>query len=283
MKPSRTVLVIATLFAMAASAAAADYQRVVSIGGDVTEIVFALGEGKRLVARDTTSTYPPEAAALPDAGYIRALSAEGILGTQPDAVLASAGAGPAEQMDALRASGVPVAAVPEGHDGKAIIAKIEAVGAFLGKTAEARALADQVARDLEAAMAKASRPEGERARVLFILSLAGGKIVAAGAGSSAEAILTMSGARNAVSGFQGFKAVTAEAILEARPDAILLMDRANHAAALDQIRADPALAQSPAVRNGRIIRMDGLTLLGFGPRTADAVRALSAALYGGKS
>lgn len=283
MMPNRTALVLATLVAMTASAAAADFRRVVSLGGDVTEIVFALGEGKRLVARDTTSTYPPEAAALPDAGYVRALSAEGILGTRPDAVLASAGAGPAEQMDALRASGVPVAMVPEGHDGKAITAKIEAVGAFLGRSAEARALADRVSKDLEAATAQASRPEGERARVLFILSLAGGKIVAAGEGSSAEAILTMAGARNAVSGFRGFKAVTAEAILEARPDAILLMDRANHAAALEQIRKDPALADTPAVRNDRIIRMDGLTLLGFGPRTADAVRALSTALYGGKS
>lgn len=276
-------MIAAALLSLAVSAEAADYRRIVSIGGDVTEIVFALGEGKRLVARDTTSSYPPEATALPDAGYIRALSAEGILGTRPDAVLASEGAGPAEQMDALQASGVPVATVPEGHDGKAIIAKIEAVGAFLGKQTEAAALAAKVARDLDDATRQAERPDAERARVLFILSLTGGKITAAGEGSSADAILTMAGARNALSGFKGFKAVTAEAILESRPDVILLMDRADHAAALDQLRQDPALRQTPAVRNGRIVRMDGLMLLGFGPRTAEAVRTLSAALYGDRS
>ena len=111
----RTIMALAALLGFALAAKAEDYQRIVSIGGDVTEIVFALGQGGRLVARDTTSTYPPEAARLPDAGYIRALSAEGVLSTHPDAVLASEGAGPPEQIDALKASGIPVATVPGGQ------------------------------------------------------------------------------------------------------------------------------------------------------------------------
>lgn len=279
----QAIFALACLFTLTAPLQAGEPRRIVSLGGDVTEIVFALGAENRLIGRDTTSTYPPQAQSLPDAGYVRALSAEGILGLRPDAVLTSAGAGPAEQMDALRASGLPVVTVPEGHDGDAIVAKIETVGAFLGRRAEAETLARKVRSDLDAAVAAAARPESDRRRLLFILSLAGGKIVAAGEGSSAEAILTMAGARNAVSGFKGFKTVTAEAILAAKPDAILLMDRANHAAAIEEIRTHPALRTTPAVLNDRIIRMDGLTLLGFGPRTADAIRILSQALYGEKS
>lgn len=277
-----SLLAFSLLWPLHSNAMAADYKRIVSIGGDVTEIVFALGEGNRLVARDTTSTYPAEAKALPDAGYVRALSAEGILGMRPDAVLSSAGAGPPEQMEVLKAAGIPVATVPEGHDGAAITAKIEAVGTFLGRKAEADLLARKAKADLDEAIAAASRPADRQSRVLFILSLAGGKIVAAGEGSSADAMLHMAGAQNAVSGFRGFKALTTEAIIDARPDAILLMDRADHAAAMDQIENDPALGTTPAVRNRRIIRMDGLTLLGFGPRTATAVRDLSRALYGSK-
>ena len=205
-----------------------------------------------------------------------------MLSTHPDAVLASEGAGPPEQIDALKASGIPVATVPGGHDGPAILAKIVAVGTFLGQQQAAEALASRVKADLDAALQAAARPEEKRLRVLFILSLAGGKVVAAGEGSSAAAILDMAGARNAVSGFNGFKAVTAEAIFEARPDAILVMERGDPAAGLEDIANNPALAATPAVKSGRIIRMDGLTLLGFGPRTADAVRALSSALYGAK-
>lgn len=280
MKSLSLAVALATLVLGVATAKAGDARRIVSVGGDVTEIVYALGAGDRLVARDSTSTFPPEAARLPDAGYIRALSAEGVLSMLPDAILAADGAGPPEQLEALKASGVSVTMVPGGHDASAIIRKIEAVGAFLGRPREASVLAATVKDDLEKAMSAAHRPQAEQRRVLFILSMAGGKIVAAGEGSSAEAILSMAGARNAVAGFKGFKAITAEAITEAKPDAILVMAHADHAAATDEIRKNPALAQSPAVLNDRIIRMDGLTLLGFGPRTASAVRALSAALYG---
>ena len=76
--------------------------RVVSIGGAVTEIVYALGEEARLVARDTTSNYPPEATALPDVGYIRRLSPEGVMSVRPDLILSEEGAGPPE---ALKVSG----------------------------------------------------------------------------------------------------------------------------------------------------------------------------------
>lgn len=272
----------AALLLTASLAGAADYRRVVSIGGDVTEIVFALGAGNLLVARDSTSTYPDAARALPDAGYMRALSAEGVLGMHPDAILASAGSGPPEQLAALEKAGLPIARIGDGHDADAIAAKIMTVGTFLGRTAEAETLAARVRADLATAAAAADRPTAERRRVLFILSMNDGKVIAAGRGTSAEAMITLAGGINATPEFNGFKAVSAEALLSARPDVILLMDRGQHAAAVNDLTTNPMLASTPAVKNGRVIRMDGLYLLGFGPRTARAIADLSASIYGGK-
>lgn len=279
----RSILTLPTLAMLAFTAHAADGEppgRVVSIGGAVTEIVYALGAQDRLVARDTTSTFPQEAEALPDAGYMRALSAEGVMAMKPDMVLAIEGSGPPEQLAVLQSTGVRIETIPEGYDGKAIAEKIRKIGAALGKEHEAEALATKVAQDLAAAAASADKPVAERKRVLFILSLQDGRIQAAGSGTSAEAIIRLAGAENAVGDISGFKAITPEALTKARPDVILMMARGQHAMSAEQVFADPALALTPAARSKSLIVMDGLHLLGFGPRTADAVRKLSVALYG---
>src|SRR5215207_8192946 len=72
-----------------------DPARIVSIGGAITEILYALGFDDRLAGVDSTSLYP--AAALrdkPNVGYMRQLSAEGVLGLNPSLVLAAQGSGP---------------------------------------------------------------------------------------------------------------------------------------------------------------------------------------------
>jgi iron complex transport system substrate-binding protein len=78
----------------------------------VTEVVFALNEEHRLVARDSTSVHPQEAHDLPDIGYIRALSPEGILSVDPDLLLMLDGSGPQEAVDVLEKSGILIANVP---------------------------------------------------------------------------------------------------------------------------------------------------------------------------
>ena len=91
-----------------------DPARIVSIGGAITEILYALGLEDRLAGVDTTSLYP--AAALrdkPNVGYMRQLSAEGVLGLNPSLVLAVQGSGPKETMDVLEAAKVPLVLVPE--------------------------------------------------------------------------------------------------------------------------------------------------------------------------
>lgn len=257
-----------------------DASRLVSIGGSLTEIIFALGEEGRLVGRDSTAVYPEAALSLPDVGYMRALSPEGVLSVNPSALLVLQGSGPQEALDVLSKAAIPYETVPEGFTHEGIVAKIKAVGEVLGVEDKARALAAEVDQDLKAAE-DLTRSVATRKRVLFILSMQAGKVQASGTGSAANGIIALAGAENAITDYQGYKALTDEAIINARPDVILMMDRGGELAVADDVLfTHPAIALTPAGQNRKIVRIDGAYLLGFGPRTASAVRDLAKAIYG---
>ncbi|KUP91959.1 heme/hemin ABC transporter substrate-binding protein [Tritonibacter horizontis] len=278
--PSFTLLaagafVVATLPVQAA-------ERVLSIGGSVTEIIYALGAGDKLVARDTTSSYPEPALDLPDVGYIRALAPEGVLSVNPDLIIAEAGAGPVETLDVLTQAEIPFVEVPDAYTGDGILAKIDAVGTAIERPDAARALRDKVAAELTEVAAKvASVRQDDRKRVLFILSTRGGRVMASGTGTAADGIIRMAGGTNALSEFEGYKLMTDEAISQAAPDVILMMDRGgDHGASNTELLSMPALVTTPAAKTGAVVRMNGLYLLGFGPRTAQAALTLAQSLYG---
>lgn len=264
--------------ALATPALAEDAARIITLGGSVTEIAVALGAGDRLVARDSTSNFPESIQALPDVGYIRALSPENILALDPTLIVAEGDAGPPEAVEVLKAAGIPFVLVPEASDPDGVVAKVTAVAEALDLPGEA--LAAEVLTGLQAATAKAAEISTPK-RVLFILSLQGGAVMAGGEGSEAEGIIRLAGAVNAATGFTGYKPMTDEAVLAAQPDVILMMDREGDLAISDaDVVAQPALSQTPAAATGSIVRMDGMLLLGFGPRTPEAANTLHDALYG---
>ena len=268
---------VATDYPATAETAQAD---TVSIGNAVTEIVFALGQGHRLVARDSTSNHPEEAQDLPDVGYMRALSAEGVLSVAPSLILASEGAGPPEVVEVLKRAGVEFVEVPEGFTAEAIAKKIMIIGAALGVPEPAASLATRVRDDI--AKADAATDVDDPKRVMFLMSAQGGKLIAAGRNTAADAVIRMAGGVNAVTGYDGYKTLEDEAASAAAPDVVLMMDRTGeHDATASDLFALPSLATTPAARNGALVKMDGPKILGFGPRTGEAVRELNAALYGG--
>ncbi len=276
----RLTLGALALSMLAAPMLAQDGQRVISLGGSVTEIAVALGAQDRLIARDTTSNYPPAIEDLPDVGYIRALSPENVLALSPDLIIAEGDAGPPEAVEVLKSAGIPFALMPEANGPDAIPAKIAAVAEALGKVDEGKALSATVSAGLEEAKARAAAV-AEPKRVLFILSLQGGRVMAGGEGTEAEGIIRLAGGVNAGTGFQGYKPMTDEAVIAAAPDALLMMDREGDMAITDaEALAHPALAETPAGKAGKVIRMDGMLMLGFGPRTPEAADALHQALYG---
>jgi iron complex transport system substrate-binding protein len=257
----------------------ADTSRLVAVGGSITENVEALGAGDRLVARDTTSTYPPEATRLPDIGYMRQLSPESVLSVDPTAVFAQEGSGPAEAMDVLKKAAVPLIVVPERYSEDGILEKIRIVGEALGKTEAAEKLTHTVRQEIEGAEKRLATVKAPK-RVLFILSAQGGKLLASGTGTAADGVIRLAGAQNAIEEFEGYKQLSDEAVIGARPDAILMMTGgAAEGAGDEEILSQPGVAATPAGVSRTLIRMDGLYLLGFGPRTAGAVRELSSKLY----
>lgn len=272
------VSALALLFAFAMPAARAEDQRIVALGGAVTEILYALGQQDRIVAVDTTSLFPADALKTkPNVGYFRAVSAEGVLSARPTLVIAVDGAGPPAALDALKEAGVSIRTLHDTPSPDGVSTKIRAIGRALHVEAEADRLAGDVARrfaDLADRRAKIEKPK----RVLFILSMQNERMLVGGRGTAADAIIALAGGVNAAADIQGYKAMTDEALIAAAPDAIVTMSGGASAKAED-IFARPALASTPAARTHAVITMDGLYLIGFGPRAPDAARDLMDALY----
>lgn len=265
-----------------AGAASAEGQpkRILSIGGAVTEIVYALGQEGRLIGRDATSTYPAAAEALPNVGYMRALAPEGVLSIDPDLILAREGSGPPEAVEVLRSAGVPFVDVPERFTAEGIADAIRVVAAALDAEPEGKRLRAELSGQMEK-LAAATAGVEERKRVLFILSMQDGRILASGTGTAADGIIALAAGRNAIEEFEGYKQLTDEAVITANPDVILMMDRSgDHSVDEDTLFAHPAFATTQAAMDRALVRMNGLYLLGFGPRTAAAALDLAKVLYG---
>ena len=257
---------------------AAEPSRIVTIGGSLTEIVYALEEEDRLIARDTTSLFPEAAAKLPDVGYIRQLSPEGVLSVNPDMIIALDGFGPPEAASVIRHAGIPVVVVPDGYDSSSIVEKIRATAEALGR----REAGDRLIESVEAKLAVVSAAaEGiaDKKKVLFLLTAQDGRLMASGSDTHADGIIALAGGVNAMSGFTGYKPVSNEAVIEAAPDVILRMRNGRDPSSDAEVLANPAISATPAGKAGSVVGMDGLYLLGFGPRTADAAHELSKMLY----
>lgn len=253
-------------------------QRIVSAGGSITEIIYALGQEHRLVARDSTSNHPAEVSELPNVGYVRRLSAEGLLSVNPDMILAEEGAGPPETLEVLAETQIPLISIPMGHDRDAVVAKIQAVAAALGVSEAGEELAREVASAIDTATDQSDLTDK---RVLFVLSLQGGRVLAGGANTAAQGMIEMAGATNAVEGFEGYKPLGDEAVITAAPDVILMMEAGRAVSVTDEeVLSHPAIAATPSGHNGNILRMDGMLLLGFSVRTGQAINHLAAGLRG---
>jgi iron complex transport system substrate-binding protein len=209
---------------------------------------------------------------------MRALPAEGVLSATPTLIIASKEAGPPDVVALLKTSSVPYVAVPDDQTAEGVAAKIRFVASVIGAEAEGEKLASSVERDfarLAAQRSKIAKP----LRALFVLSVQNGRATVGGASTSADAIMRLAGATNAAAQLTGYKPLTDEAAMELAPDAIITMRHSRSTMGSDQILSVKGLKSSPAGQSDRVIEMDGLYLLGFGPRSAQAARDLMSALY----
>ena len=182
--------------------AASDSSRIAVAGGSLTEILYFLGAEERIVAVDSTSNYPQEAARFPSVGYVRALSAEGLLSLNPTLVLGEHDMGPAEVLAAVQRTGVDVARVAETHTAAGIVAKVRCLATILSLPAEELVVA-QLAPVAEELAQLRGTATPSRASAAFLLGLRDGAPIGAGLATSAHGLLEMAGARNVLAAFEG--------------------------------------------------------------------------------
>lgn len=254
--------------------------RTIVVGGALTETVVALGAGDRLVGVDTSSIYPEAVvAALPKVGYQRRLAAEGILALEPTEILLGPDAGPDPVLAQLEAAGVTLVRFPEVSDVAGALARIRSLGRHLGREEAAEALCARMQRDLDAVAARLASTEA-RPRVAFLYARGKGTLHVAGQGTSAEAVIALAGGTNALTDFEGFRSLSSEGLLGASPEVLLLTTGGLASLGGEaEVARLPGIAGTPAAQAGRIIALDDLALLGFGPRLPEAVRDLAQVLH----
>ena len=258
------------------SSADIQYERIVSLSGAITETLFALGEGSRLVGIDVTSTYPADSLfGIAQLGHVRQLNAEAVLGLRPDLIIADTSIQHNKVWASLAGAGIEILLVAADHSLDSPIRVAEQIAEKMGTESgitEWKKRYEQERTELEALVARSTYEP----KVLFIYARGAGNMMVAGRETPAEAMIGLAGGRNAIEEFSGFKALTAEGLIEAQPDVLLLFDSGfasiGNETGLYQL---PGINHTPAGRHQRVVTMDGLYLLGFTPRAAQAALDLA--------
>lgn len=257
----------------AAYAGEAATQRVVSLGGSVTEIVYDLGQGDRLVANDASSLYPAAAKLLPRVGYYRTVSLEGVVAQRPDLVLASENAGPPKTMARLQDLGLAVVTVSDKPSIASLYQRIEQVAQALGAPEEGRKMVGEVRADVAAAQAI----PGQARRALVLINRTG-PFLGAGQGTAAAAVLELAGLDNVLGNQNGYKPVSAEGLAMLAPDMIIITEASAEASGgMEKFKHSAGVDTTPAAQQGRVLAMADLLILGLGPRVGQAIRQLKEA------
>ncbi|MFC5144012.1 heme/hemin ABC transporter substrate-binding protein [Streptomyces aureoversilis] len=262
--------------------------RIVPLTGALSEIVFSLGLGERVVARDITATFE-QAAKLPVVTRAHDVSAESVLSLKPTLVLAETTTGPAEAVGQIRAAGVPLVVLDPAK-------KLEDVGPRIGKVAAALgvpAAGDELDRRTQQRLKKAAAAipqgggSGKKPRVAFLYLRGSASVyLLGGAGSGADSLIEAAGGVDAgkESGLKkDFTPITSEALAKAAPDVILVMSKGlASVGGVDGLVKIPGVGQTPAGLDRRVASVDDGVLLNFGPRTDTVLASLIEQIHAGK-
>jgi iron complex transport system substrate-binding protein len=257
-----------------------DTSNVATLGGVFTETAYALGAQDQVGAVDDSSFYPPAALEeKPSFGYYRFLSAEPVLAQDPSLIIGNEETGPPEVVQQLRDAGVPILLLPDNNDVQAARDLINTMGLVFGKEAEAEALIEQLDADVAAAEALVARATSSP-RVLFVLQPPDAPLLVSGERSAAGNMIGLAGGSHVYPGFPGYIPMTPEGIVETAPDVILTTTASvERLGGMDALKEHPGIGQTPAAENDRIYAMDDLYLMGFGPRTGQAIADLARLLH----
>ncbi|HGS5384030.1 TPA: hemin ABC transporter substrate-binding protein [Vibrio parahaemolyticus] len=284
LSPVRTALTAAALL-LASTNLFADNapnsERVVSAGSAVTELLLALDAKDSLVAVDVTSTLP-QGMELPDVGYHRRLSAEGLLALSPTKLIGSDEMGPTTTLNQLKSAGVDVEIVNTEANVNGLLHRIDQIATIMNRKSQAANLKQEVKTQVESLQANQPAPSAKK-KVLFLLIHEGRPANVAGLDTTPDAIIALAGGDNpAAKKLTSYKPLSTEAMVEMQPDVILVSGRSYETmGGADAIlKAMPLLAATPAGQTKNIITIDGHALVGgLGLKSLSEAKRLNALLY----
>ena len=253
--------------------------RIVPLGGAVTEIVYGLGMGENVVGIDISATYPKDVLQLPVVGYQRRITAEGVLSVNPTLVIATTESGPVGSLDLIRNSGVTVLILPEIFTIEGTKDKIYRIGTALNRKSQAAKLIEELEFDLKSLEELRNKIISPK-RVLFIYARGTNVLMAAGRNNQADELIKLAGGTNAGSGFFGFRPLTAESVIAANPEVVLMLTKGKASIGGDQgILKLPGINFTEAGKQNNFIDLEDNYLLGFGPRLGKAISDLVVLLH----
>jgi iron complex transport system substrate-binding protein len=262
-----------------------DVSRIVSLNGDLTEIIFELGLGDSVVGVDVTTTYPPEAAALNDqgqtVGFAQQLTTEAVLRFEPTLVMGDTQVAPPDAIEQLRGAGTPVVILETQTTLDGVGTKIAQVAEILGVPDEGTALADRVMGEIDAARALVADDDSDP-RVAFVYVRGPQTVFLFGAGTATQAMIEGAGAidAGAETGVVGPAPLTPEALIAAAPDVIVLPEAGLEAlGGVEAFLALPGVADTPAGQERAFLAYDEAYFFNLGPRTGQALAEFIGDLY----
>ena len=269
---SKSAIAVLILCFFAVHVNAAPGQRIVSANGTLSEILVGLGLEKQLVGVDVTSTYPASLDKIPKIGHNRSIAAEGILTLNPDVIIYTDQSMLSPSVvKQLNSSGKKVVEFKHEYTKEGAIKLIRDVGAYFNAKAQAERMVKSLQRDLTK-ITTAATPK----KLLFIYARGTGTLMVSGTGTSVDKMFTLAGHKNAVAGFTEFKPLTAESLVTANPDVLVLFSSGLESLeGIDGLLKVPGVANTNAGKNKKVISMDGQLLTGFGPRLGKAALELS--------
>lgn len=249
--------------------------RIVSLSSTTTEVLCGLGLQDKIVGVDVTSTYPDAVKQLPKVGHNRNMSAEAIIALKPTMVVGVQENIKPQLAEQIQSAHVTLLSFPLQYSVAGAKDLIRQLADTLGYAEKGRVLVKEIDRDESMKLAPGKQPS-----VLFIYARGAGTLMAAGNHTSAGSMIDLAGGKNAAIGFDDFKPITAESLVTANPDVILMFDSGLQSlGGVDGLLQIPGVAQTNAGKNRQVIEMDGQFLTGFGPRTGKAIAALSKLLH----
>lgn len=251
-----------------------EVKRLVSLNGTITEVLFALHAEKELVAIDVTSTFPEQTEQLTNLGHVRTITAESILGVKPTHVLAFEDELNPRLKQQLEQAKIKVIVFKRDFTVGSTKNVITEIAEWLDAKAAAQPLIAQIDKDLQTVKKPAKAP-----RVLFVYARGTGTMMVSGENTQMAKMIALAGGQNATGGFEDFKPLTAEAVVAANPDVILMFESGK--SSLNDaggVLAIPGVSATNAGKNKAVIAMDGQLLSGFGPRVGKAIAELNAGL-----